>query len=227
MSESKIQRLIDLLELDDKRVLDIACGKGELLVRLAEQYEIQGTGVDISPFAIEDCTKKKQVRVPHADLEFLVMDGADFKPPEPEYFDLASCMGASWVYGGHEKTLKNLMNMTKPGGLILVGEPYWLKEPDPEYLKAEDMTRETFGTYHENIKTGEKLGLICLYTFSSDHDDWDNYETLQWFTVNEYIRRNPDDPDNPELLKKLNQFKEIYLRWGRDTMGWTIMLFRK
>ena len=227
MNESKIQRFIGLLDLDDKRVLDIACGKGELLISLAEQYDIAGIGVDISPYCIQDCYEKKQARAPHSDLEFIEMDGADYKSPKPEYFDLASCLGASWVYGGHEGTLKTLMGMTKPGGLILVGEPYWLKEPDPEYLKADEMTKETFGTHHENIKTGEKLGLTCLYTFASDHDDWDNYETLQWLAVNNHIRANPDDPDNPELLEKLERFKEMYLRWGRDTLGWAIILFRK
>lgn len=217
MNEFKIQRLLDLLDLDDKRVLDIACGKGELLIRLAEQYDITGTGVDISPYCIQDCYGKKHARVPHSSVEFIEMDGADYKSPEPEYFDMVSCLGASWVYGGHEGTLKTLMEITKPGGLILVGEPYWLKEPDPEYLIADEMTEDTFGTHRANIKTGENLGLTCLYTFASDHDDWDNYETLQWLAVNNYIRANPDDPDNLELMEKLERFKDMYLRWGRDT----------
>jgi ubiquinone/menaquinone biosynthesis C-methylase UbiE len=50
MSTAKLDELIGLLELDPgATVLDIACGKGEILTRLAERYEIAGVGVDISP----------------------------------------------------------------------------------------------------------------------------------------------------------------------------------
>jgi len=49
MSTAKLDELIGLLELDPRAtVLDIACGKGEILTRLAERYEIAGVGVDIS-----------------------------------------------------------------------------------------------------------------------------------------------------------------------------------
>ncbi|MHA2004378.1 MAG: SAM-dependent methyltransferase, partial [Candidatus Thorarchaeota archaeon] len=53
MSEEKFGRLCQLLNLlKDTRILDIACGKGEVLVRLAEKYGISGVGVDLSPFCI-------------------------------------------------------------------------------------------------------------------------------------------------------------------------------
>ena len=39
MSEEKFKRFCNLLNLSrDSQVLDIACGKGEVLVRLAEKY---------------------------------------------------------------------------------------------------------------------------------------------------------------------------------------------
>jgi len=136
------------------------------------------------------------------------------------------CIGASWVYGGHRGTLQALKKMTKPGGLIAVGEPFWLKEPSEEYLKAEGIKKEEFGTHYDNVKVGEE-GLICLYTIVSNHDEWDHYETLQWWAVDDYIRANPDDSDNPELLERTRTGKESYLRWGRDTIGWAVYVFRK
>ena len=51
----KLDELIGLLQLDrGASVLDIACGKAEVLVRLAEAYDINGVGVDKSPFFIAD-----------------------------------------------------------------------------------------------------------------------------------------------------------------------------
>ena len=207
--------------------MDIACGKGEFLIRLAELYKISGVGVDISPYCIRDCLKKHRSRVPNHNIKFLEMDGAAYKPESSELFDLTACIGASWVFGGHRRTLQALKNMTKPGGFVVVGEPFWLKEPSEEYLKADQMKKEDFAFHYDNVKMGEQEGLACVYTLVSNHDDWDHYETLQWLNVDEYVRTNPDDGDIPELLDRSRRAKEIYLRWGRETLGWAIYVFRK
>ena len=40
------------------RVVDIACGKGEFLIRLVEAYGVRGVGVDLSPFFIADAARR-------------------------------------------------------------------------------------------------------------------------------------------------------------------------
>ena len=224
-SYQKLDNFCKLLQLEPgSRVLDIACGKGEFLVRLAELYDISGVGVDLSPYVIKDFEEKKKTRVPNADLLILEMDGADYKPTNP--FDVSVCLGASWVFNGYKGTLQALMEITKPGGLIISGEPYWIKEPEEEYLKIEGMKRDLFGTHYENVKLGQELGLNCIYTMVSNLDEWDVYETLQWYAVDEWIRLHPDDEDNSELRSTLNKTKDIYIRWGRNTLGWAIYIFR-
>ncbi len=80
MSLVKLEQLVALLDLKPgARVLDIACGKGEFLIRLAERYRgITGTGIDFSPYCIADVRKQHQARVPDAQLQFLEMDGAKY-----------------------------------------------------------------------------------------------------------------------------------------------------
>ena len=226
MSTAKLEELIGLLELNPgAAVLDIACGKGEMLTRLAERYEVSGVGVDISPYFVDDAKQKLQERVPVAQIKILNMDGADYSSDQP--FDLAMCIGASWIYQGHRGTLRALKAMTKVGGLILVGEPFWLKEPDEAYLAAENHMRNMFGTHYENVLVGEDEGLFPLYTMVSNQDDWDRYETLQWYATESYARDNPDDPDVSEILVRAAHGRTNYLRWGRDTLGWALYLFRK
>ena len=224
-SRAKLDELVALLDLHPgSAALDIACGKGELLTRLAERYEISGIGVDISPYCVADAERKLRERVPGAQIQILNMDGADYKPDQ--LFDLAVCIGASWVYKGHRGTLRTLKTMTKPDALILVGEPFWLKEPDDAYLGAESLTRDMFGTHHENVLIGEEEGLFPLYTMVSNQDDWDRYETLQWYAANKYAGDNPDDRDVLEILTRVARSRTNYLRWGRDTLGWAMYLFR-
>jgi len=110
MSVERLEELIALLRLGPgAQVLDIATGKGEFIIRLAERYEIQGIGVDLSPYCVSDAQQKHQQRVPGAQLKFLEMNGADYEPEEPEIFDLVACIGASWIYAGHRLvTLKGV-----------------------------------------------------------------------------------------------------------------------
>ena len=227
-SAAKLDGVIELLSLErGARVVDVACGKGEMLVKLAERYGVSGVGVDISPFCIADCKRRLQERAPDAGVEFVEMNGADYRPASPGSFDLAVCMGASFVFGGHRRTLRALKEMTAPGGLVLVGEPFWVKAPEEEYLAAEEMARETFAGHPGNVEIGVEEGFVPLYAAASNLDEWDRYEALQWRAADEYASANPEDPDLPELLARVARGREIYLKWGRDTLGWALYLFRK
>jgi len=124
-------------------------------------------------------------------------------------------------------TVKALKKMTKPGGFIIIGEPYWLKEPYIEYLKMMGSKKEEFNSHRKNVDIGEEEGLYCIYTLVSNLDDWDHYETLYWWAAMDHIANVPDDPDNPELLKKVKKAKTEYLLYGRDTLGWAIYVFKK
>ncbi|MRR11644.1 class I SAM-dependent methyltransferase, partial [bacterium] len=142
-SEAKLARLVELLRLPpNAKVADIACGKGELLIRLAEAYRVSGVGIDLSPFFIEQARKRAEGRASASGLTFMEMDGADFKPDEPHGLDMASCIGASWIFGGHAQTLDALAGMVKPGGRVVVGEPFWRTDPPDEYLAAIGFAKE-------------------------------------------------------------------------------------
>jgi SAM-dependent methyltransferase len=228
MSVAKFEELIALLRLrPGERVLEIATGKGEFIIRLAEQYGIEGTGVDLSPYCVSDAEEKRKQRVPNARLRFLEMDGAEYELEDAKGFDLVACIGASWIYSGHRGTLTALNRMAAPGSWVVVGEPFWRREPADEFLTAIGEKRSTYGTHDENAAVGQKLGLELVYTLVSNQDDWDRYEGLQWYAARAWASEHRDDPDVEELLKQVRVNRENYLRWGRDTFGWAIYVFRK
>jgi SAM-dependent methyltransferase len=207
------------------RVIDIACGKGEMMIRLAELYGISGIGVDLSPYCIEDCLEKKRRRAPEADIKFLLIDGAQYRPENQ--FDIAICLGASFVYGGYGEALKALRSMVVPGGLLVTGEPFWIKDPDQEYLRLTSTNKDEYASgFSGNVFIGEAQGLHCIHAIESSLDDWDNYETLQWMAVEKRSREEPNDPDLTELLARKAKEKEYYLRWERGVLGWGVYIFR-
>jgi hypothetical protein len=117
--------------------------------------------------------------------------------------------------------------MVAPGSWVVVGEPYWRQEPVAEYLEAIGEERSTFGTHYENVMAGQELGLELVYTVVSNQDDWDRYEGLQWYAAREWAIEHPDDPDVGEVLNRVRENRENYLRWGRETLGWSIYVFKK
>ncbi len=227
-SEVKLGYLVEELRLPaGARVIDIACGKGEFLIRLAEARGVNCLGIDLSPFFIAEARKRLEARAPEAEVTFMEMDGAEFEPKEPHSFAMASCLGGSWIYGGHAGTLEALTRLVAPGGWVVTGEPYWLREPCEEYIKALGLPKEAFGTHIGNIEAGEERGLELVHTIVSNADDWDRYEGLQWSAMGEYARSHPEDPDLPEIMRRAGEDKATYLRWGRDTLGWAIYVFRR
>jgi len=227
-SSEKLDRLVELLRLPvGAAVVDIAGGKGEFLVRLAETYGVSGLGIDLSPYYVRDARARLKARVPKSAVVFREMDGAAFVPDAPRSFALASCIGASWVFGGHGRTLDALNEFVAPGGWVVVGEPFWLQEPAEEYLKASGDARDSFATHAENAAAGEERGLELAYTLVSNKDDWDRYEGLQWYAVSEYARSHADDADLPEIVERVAKEKSMYLRWRRETLGWGIYVFRQ
>ncbi|HET9017580.1 MAG TPA: class I SAM-dependent methyltransferase [Thermomicrobiaceae bacterium] len=223
LSEQKVDELVELAHLaPGSRVLDVACGKAELLVRLIERWGASGVGIDISPYCVRDAREKAAARVPGADLTFLQLDGADYRG-EPASFDLAMCVGASWVFGGHEGTLRAMAGFTRPGGLVLVGEPYLRRNAGPLPVDAE---LESERSHADNAAAGEPLGLTLHYALVSSDDDWDRYEALRWQAGERYAVAHPDDPDLPEILARNRAGRDRYLRWERDAVGWGVYLFR-
>jgi SAM-dependent methyltransferase len=229
LSLEKLGELIALLPLKPgARVVDIATGKGEFLIGLAERHrQMTGTGVDLSPFFIADVRRKHQERAPEARLLFLEMDGAKYVPETMGSFDLAACIGASWIFGGLRGTLNALQKMAAPESWIVVGEPYWRHEPEREYLEAIGVAQNDFGTHDQNAEAGREFGLEALYTLVSSQDDWDRYEGLQWYAAETWASEHRDDPDVETVLTRVRKSKEAYLRWGRETLGWAIYVFRK
>lgn len=70
------------------RVVDIACGTGELCFELARRKNCQVVGVDLAPRMVEFARKRNR----HATVRFEIGDGASLAQFEPDSFDLATIL---------------------------------------------------------------------------------------------------------------------------------------
>jgi len=128
-------------ERTDLHVLDLACGKGEALVRLAEQFGWRGTGVDLMPAFINEGRKRAAehgvshlVRLQVRDLSEAAANG--------EPVDLILFGMDSNALGGLADALRAVQRRLAPAGHIVLST-VWERAGRPRLTSAlsEEETR--------------------------------------------------------------------------------------
>ena len=224
-SPEKIRLLGERMRLGpDSHVLDVASGRGGPAVLLAGAFGCRITCVERA----EDFHHAAQERVRDAGLadriELVHADAHAF-PLEPGRYDAALCLGASFVWDGLQGTLEALVPAVRPRGFVAVGEPYWRRWPLPREFEPDP--GEDYLTLRDTVGAFERAGLAPTTLIDGSQDDWDRYETLHWLAAEEWLRENGSDRDAGEIRATMERYRNRYLRWERELVGWAIFVGRK
>jgi SAM-dependent methyltransferase len=220
-SEQKLRLLGERLGLGPgSRVLDVASGRGGPAILLAETFGCRIEGIEIAPEFHAAAVHRAAAAGVESLVSFRLADASIEELPA-DAFDVAMCLGASFVWGGLAGTLDALEPVVRPGGHVVVGEPYWRRWPlPPDYEEAYEPVTTLEGT----VAILESGGLAAVSVIASSEDDWDRYETLHWRAVERWLAANPGDPDAPDIRSRHERYKRSYLRHGRDYLGWAIFV---
>jgi SAM-dependent methyltransferase len=205
------------------RVLDLACGKGELLCRWAEWFGAGGIGVDLSPVFLGAAVARAAELGVSDRLTFLQGDAGTYGA-EPGAFDVAACIGATWIGGGILGTIELLRPAIGRGGRILIGEPYWTEPPPDGALAAFGFGPDDYASLEGTLDRLEAAGLELVEMVLADGDSWDRYEAAQWRTIAAWLAANPGDPDHDAMRRFLDDGRRTYLAWGRRYLGWGVFV---
>lgn len=231
VSEARMSRLIDVLSLrGDQQVLDVGCGCGEVLIRLSERCQVQGTGIDTSAEHITEARRRSQVRVPDSGLQFLEADARTFQF-ELGAFDLAMCLGATHAFAAgsdaYQNALEQMIPLVQTGGLLLIADGYLKQPAAPKYRILLGESIPDTMTHAANVATGEALGLVPLGAWTSSEEEWDDFEWAYQRIVERKARAFPGDQDLQTTLLRRRDWMQAYLKWGRATLGYGVYLFQK
>lgn len=218
ISTATIAELMELLTLDaTSSVVDLGCGRAQLLLLLTERFGLTATGVDLDAEALAKATAGERLRLVH-------QPAAEFQ--SAILFDLAICIGSSHALDGLAPALARLRELTKPGGYVLLGEGYWKKEPEQSYLDAYGGSRDELLSLPQIVECARTAGLSPVWTNVSSERDWDHYEGLYRFAMSRFLTENPTDPDYAAFRQRSESWYNAYLGWGRETMGFALFLFQ-
>jgi SAM-dependent methyltransferase len=224
LSVDTLERAVEAVALGPgARVLDLGCGKAELLARVVERYAAAGTGVEQSPFLLP-IARERVAALAAGSAEIVDGDARTYASPEP--FDLVMCVGPGWEHAGFGALLEELEGHVAPGGQLLVADGYWRTDPSAEYLELLGAHRDEMTTHDLNTMAGVDLGMQPLWSGSASQQDWDRYEFGYFATVDRWAAAHPSDPDSPAFVEEAKRVRDRYLRGGRDCLGFGIYLFR-
>jgi SAM-dependent methyltransferase len=213
LGEAALDEVIGLLDLaPGARVLDVACGRGEVLRRVAERWDVRGVGYDSDPALVGEAP-------PGLDLQV-----RDSPPPGP--FDLVICIASSHALGGFPDALDALRELTEPGGQLLLGEGYWRRPPSDAYLSAlGGASADELPDLPGLMRAAEEAGLTPLHSSVASEADWDRYEWRLILNAARWAAAHPDDPRAEPLRERARHARErMTMPEGRETLGFALIL---
>lgn len=136
--EEEAARLLELVEIDPERILDLGAGPGRHALPLARSgYTV--TALDTSAGLLEQLRRSAG----DAPIEIIERDMREFV--RAQAFDLVMIMWTSFGYfeeeSDHEQVLENIRRSLRPGGRVvldLVGLEYLCRNIEPVHLTEYD-----------------------------------------------------------------------------------------
>ena len=204
------------------RVLDLGSGSGEMLCTWARDYGIIGTGIDMSQLFTEQAKLRAEKLGVAGQVRFIHGDAAGYVAEEK--VGVAACVGATWIGGGVAGTIELLAKSLRPGGIILIGEPYWRQLPPTEDVARECHAKSIsdFLSLPELLASFGRLGCDVVEMVLADQDGWDRYEAAKWLTMRRWLEANPGDELAQEVRAQLTSEPERYAANTREYLGWGV-----
>ncbi len=204
------------------RLLDLGSGSGEMLCTWARNHGICGIGIDMSRLFTEQAILRAEELGVADRVQFIHGDAAGYVSTEK--VDVAACVGATWIGGGVDGTIELLARSLCPGGVILIGEPYWRRLPATEDIARGCLVNSIsdFRELADLLASFGSLGCDVVEMVLADQDGWDRYEAAKWLTMRRWLDANPDDELAVEVRARLNSEPVRFAAYTREYLGWGV-----
>jgi SAM-dependent methyltransferase len=228
VSPERWQSFRDALELSSTDVvLDVGCGRGEMLADVVERWGCRGIGIDPKEAEVRLARERLGELEARVVLHVATIDEVDLSG---RVADAALCVGATHAFGPPGETLPRaldaLLRLVRPGGRIVIGEGTWQRDPPEEYLAATGMGPGDHVSHAGNVQVIEDLGCEVLLAEECSRDEWDAFERMFWDDAESAASERPGDPSAIADRGHWRRWRRAYEQWGRDTLGFGLYLLR-
>jgi SAM-dependent methyltransferase len=230
ISERTAGRLVEALELPPgARVVDLGCGKGELLLAVMRRWGAAGLGVDVNAEFLRLARERASELglAAHFEQRSLLALPAQEEDRRFTQLDAILHLGAPLLPGGWPGTLRALAARLAPGGRLIASFGYWRRAPDAEYLAHLGARLDELGSHAGNFAAGDAAGLRPVLSLESTAAEWAEYEDDYLAGIERWAAANPQDPDREAFLQRAAAWHAAHRRWGLLTLGNGFYVWRR
>ncbi|GAA0803083.1 SAM-dependent methyltransferase [Spirilliplanes yamanashiensis] len=200
----------------DSCVLELACGKGEVLCRWAQAYGARGVGVEHSELFVA-AARSRAAELGVADRVRIGHGEPAGYHPEPGGYHVAACLATTAVAGGVTGAIELLRPAVRSTGVLLIGEPFWTGDrPEDSPYQSLDGLLDAF----------DLAGADLVEMVAADADSWDRYVAGQWWTLRTWLDAHAGDKRAPDARVLLDESRRRYLAHERGRLGWAVFVLR-
>ncbi len=214
------------------QILDLGSGSGEMLCTWARDHAVAGLGVDMSALFTEQAQARAKELGVADKVTFIHADATGYVSAKK--VDVAACVGATWIAGGVVGTVELLSRSLKPNGVILIGEPFWLKNPETETITKGCGANAVsdFLALPELVASFGNLGYDVVEMVLADQEGWDRYEAAKWLTVRTWLDMGElRDQDCADLATEMREYLTTapfkHVAYTREYLGWGVFALMK
>ncbi len=153
------KRLLEHVNLPNRaNVLDLGCGTGRLLDRLADRFpDLRGTGLDFSPEMLRQARQRNR----HHPRLIYVQGNAEALPFADSQFDAVFNTLSFLHYPKPEQVFSEVSRVLNPGGHFYLVDPTFKRQVESEYVDVLTGGIRIYSSEGRD-RLGKQVGLSCL-----------------------------------------------------------------
>ncbi len=236
VSGGVVDQWIDGLRLSPTaQILDIGCGRAELLRRMHQRHACACIGIEPSPLALDAGIPQGTGQTIDGG-EVRAINGGEagaidlrLQKFRAHDFDAASlrgiaCIGSTHAVGDTLQCLQVLGDLLHADGWLWLGLGYWQRDPDQGYLDFLQCGVEEMLSHEGTMQFFHDHGWKVTRHHLATAEEWSTYEDGYAANIQNFLAAHPQDPDVAAMKERIEAWRRAYLQWGRTTMGFGMYL---
>jgi SAM-dependent methyltransferase len=212
---------------DGGNVLDVGCGWGELLLRVAEAAPTcHAIGVDLDESSLAEATRRAQARGLSSRVTFLAGDGEHVGPAA---VDALIAIGATQVWGppveanqplDYASAFDAIRGRVRDGGRVVYADGIWSRPPTPAATAPLSGRDDEFVPLDNLRALAEDAGFSVDAADEATLDEWDVFESGFTARCDTWLAAHPHDhPDADEVRQRGADQRASYRHGYRGVLG--------